>query len=195
MKKIAILLGIVAMYSCTCRIAISQVPPQYLLVDENCQAVLPDYTTDEYITVTDNCGIKSKIQTPSPGYVLTAVNQTVTVVIRATDNFGNFSEVSFTVTAKDEQPPTITPTGKLIADNWNVINSMYDTADRLTAEQEAYFDAHFDWEAAGIPVDMRPVDQYNKKVLSIMTPPAYVFTKEGTRFFLFESNKDTYIAK
>ena len=195
MKKIAILLGIVAMYSCTCQIAISQVPPQYLLVDENCQAVLPDYTTAEYITVTDNCGVKSTVQTPDPGYVLNAVNQTVTVVIRATDNFGNFSETSFTVTAKDEQPPVIKPTGKLVADNWNVINSMYDMADKLTAEQEAYFDAHFDWEAAGIPVDMRPIDQYNKKVLSIMTPPAYVFTKEGTRFFLFESNKDTYISK
>jgi hypothetical protein len=166
-----------------------------LLVDGNCQAVLPDYTTAEYITVTDNCGLKSVVQTPAPGYILDAVNQTVNVVIRATDNFGKYSEINFPVTAKDEQPPVITPTGKLIADNWNVINSMYDVADRLIAEQEAYFDTHFDWEAAGIPIEKRPINQYDSKILSMLVSPAHARTGDGGRMIWFESNKDTYISK
>lgn len=195
MKKIAILLGFVAMYSCTCQIAVSQVPPQYLLVDENCQAILPDYTTDEYITVTDNCGVKSKVQTPAPGYILDAANKTVEVTIRATDNFDNFSEIKFMVTAKDEQPPVISPTGDFIADAWNKIHGMYDVVERMVAEQEAYFDAHFDWDAAGIPVELRPLNQYDTKILSLLVSPAHAKTGYGGRLIWFESNKDTYIAK
>lgn len=192
MKKFALLMMVVLLASsCTC--LLSQIPPQYILVDENCQAVLPDYRT--MVEINDNCGIKDTIQTPAAGYILDAANQSVEVKIRAIDMFNNWSEVSFMVTAKDETPPTIKPTGDLLADNWEVINSMYDVADRLVAEQEQYFDEHFDWDAAGIPEDKRPIDQYNKKVLSILVSPAHATTGYGGRVFTYLSNADSYTVK
>lgn len=192
MKKfLGLIMVLLLASSCTCLIA--QIPPQYVLVGSNCQATLPDYVPQ--VTVTDNCQIASVVQTPAPGYILDAVNQSVEVTIRATDVFGNWSEVKFMVTAKDEQPPVITPTGSLIADNWNMINSMYDQADKMLAEQEAFFDANFNWDGAGIPEDLRPIDQYNQKVLSILTSPAHATTGYGGRIFTFLSNNDSFIAK
>lgn len=192
MKKALILFSVMLLASsCTC--LLSQIPPQYVLVNENCQAPLPDYIPQ--VTVTDNCGVATIIQTPEPGYILDAANQSVEVKIRATDVFGNFSEVSFMVTAKDETPPVIIPTGDLLTDNWLKINSMYDRADQMLAEQEAFFDANFDWEAAGIPEDKRPIDQYNQKVLSILVSPAHATTGYGGRIFTYMSNNDSYIVK
>jgi hypothetical protein len=147
------------------------------------------------VNITDNCGVKDTLQTPAPGYVLDAVNQSVEVTIRATDLFGNFSEVKFMVTAKDAKPPVITPTGDLLADNWKVIDLMYDQAELMLAEQEAFFDANFDWEAAGIPEDKRPTGQYDTKVLSVMSSPGHAKTGYGGRTYLFKSNNDEFIVK
>jgi hypothetical protein len=147
------------------------------------------------VNITDNCGVKDTLQTPAPGYVLDAVNQSVEVTIRATDLFGNFSEVKFMVTAKDAKPPVITPTGDLLADNWKVIDLMYDQAELMLAEQEAFFDANFDWEAAGIPEDKRPIGQYDTKVLSVMSSPGHAKTGYGGRTYLFKSNNDEFIVK
>lgn len=193
MRSLLIFLGLVVLCGCTCQVAISQIPPQYLTVDNNCQAVLPDYRT--MVNITDNCGVKDTLQTPAPGYVLDAVNQSVEVTIRATDLFGNFSEVKFMVTAKDAKPPVITPTGDLLADNWKVIDLMYDQAELMLAEQEAFFDANFDWEAAGIPEDKRPIGQYDTKVLSVMSSPGHAKTGYGGRTYLFKSNNDEFIVK
>jgi len=194
MRKLFILTIVMLLASsCTCLIA--QIPPQYLFVNQNCEAVLPDYTTDEYVKLEDNCSIKSITQTPAIGTVLTIANPEVIVTIRATDVFDLFTEVSFLVTLKDNQPPTITPTGNLLTDNWLKINSMYDAADRMLAEQEQYFDTNFDWEAAGIPEDQRPIGQYDEKVLSILTSPGHAKTGYGGRTFIFASNNDSYIVK
>lgn len=193
MRSLLIFLGLVVLCGCTCQVAISQISPQYLTVDNNCQAVLPDYRT--MVNITDNCGVKDTLQTPAPGYVLDAVNQSVEVTIRATDLFGNFSEVKFMVTAKDAKPPVITPTGDLLADNWKVIDLMYDQAELMLAEQEAFFDANFDWEAAGIPEDKRPTGQYDTKVLSVMSSPGHAKTGYGGRTYLFKSNNDEFIVK
>jgi len=169
---------------------LGQIPPQYLIVDQNCQAVLPNYVTQ--VTVSDNCEVASVVQTPAPGYILSAANQSVEVKIKATDVFGNFSEISFMVTAKDDKPPVITPTGDLIADNWNVINSMYDQAEQMLAEQEAFFDANFDWEAAGIPVELRPIDQFNTKMLLTWSYPR---DNGRERLFTYVSKNDTFVTK
>ena len=192
MKKI-ILLFMVTLLASSCTCLLSQIPPQYVMVGENCQAILPDYRS--MVEITDNCGIKDTIQTPAPGYILDAANQSVEVRIRAVDVFDNWSEVSFMVTAKDETPPVITPTGDLLTDNWLKINNMYDRADQMLAEQEAFFDANFDWVAAGIPEDKRPTDQYGKKVLNILTSPGHAATGYGGRIFTFLSNNDSYIVK
>lgn len=192
MKKLIILFTVVLLASsCTC--LIGQVPPQYILVGNDCQAALPDYRS--MLTITDNCGIKDTIQTPEAGYILSAVNQSVEVTIRATDQFGNWSEVKFMVTAKDDKPPVMIPKDELLSAGWEVINSMYDQADRLLAEQEQYFDETFDWEAAGIPEDKRPIGEYDKKVLNIIVSPAHATTGYGHRMITFVSNADSYIAK
>lgn len=194
MKKL-FLFTIVLLLASSCTCLIAQIPPQYIEVDTNCQAILPDYTTDEYIIVEDNCTLKSVTQTPGAGYVLTEPNQSVEVKIRATDMGDNFTEISFLVTAKDTKPPTITPTEKFLTDNWEVINNMYDVADRLVAEQEQYFDENFNWEASGIPIEKRPIAQYDKKVLNIITSPGHATTGYGSRVITFLSNNDSYIVK
>jgi len=190
MKKLFVLLAVLLLgSSCTC--LLSQIPPQYVMVGANCEAPLPNFVP--MVTVTDNCSIKSVVQTPVPGTILSVTNPTVTVVIRATDAFNNFSEVSFTVTAKDSQPPVITPTGDLLADNWLKINNMYDQADKMVAEQEAYFDATFDWSA--IPDSVRSDNQYNEKLMLTWTSPAHATTGYGSRVITFVSQNDTFTIK
>jgi len=188
MKKIVGFVMILLLASsCTCMLA--QIPPQYIEVGENCEALLPDYTTPEYVVVTDNCQIKSVTQDPVAGTILNASNPQVTVTITATDAFDNFTQVSFPVKAIDKQPPVITPTGEFLTDNWVKINSLYDQADQLVAEQEAYFDTNFDWEASGIPVELRPINQYDTKTLLTWS---YTLNDKRERLFTFISNNDTF---
>jgi len=192
MKKLFILF-VVMLLASSCNCLLSQIPPQYVFVGTDCEALLPNYIPQ--VTVSDNCGVASVVQTPVPGTILNATNPMVTVTIRATDTFGNFSEVSFTVTAKDLEPPLIIPSGDLLTDNWTKINNMYDQADRMVAEQEAFFDETFDWEAAGIPEELRTKDQYNKKMLLTWTSPAHATTGYGSRVFTFVSPNDTFQIK
>jgi len=190
MKKLLILFAVILLTSsCTC--LLSQIPPQYVFVGSNCEAVLPNYVP--MVVVSDNCGIQNVTQTPSPGTILNATNPMVTVKIRATDVFNNFTEVQFTVTAKDTVPPTIIPTGDLLTDNWTKINNMYDQADRMLAEQEEYFDATFDW--SGIPEELRTKDQYNNKMMLTWTSPRHATEGNGGRVFTFVSQNDTFTTK
>ena len=192
MKK-AFLLLIVVLLASSCTCLLSQIPPQTIPVNTNCQAVLPDYLP--MVPATDNCGLASVVQTPAAGYVLDAANQSVEVKIRATDLFGNFNEVSFMVTAVDTIKPVLSPSPELLSANWDTIHKVYDVADRLVAEQEQYFDENFDWEASGIPTDKRPIGQYDTKVLSILTSPGHAKTGYGSRTITFASNKDSFITK
>lgn len=156
---------------------------------DGCAAPLPDYIP--LVAVSDNCSIASVTQTPTAGFILNSTTQSTTVKIRATDVFGNWTEVSFHVTLVDTVKPVITWDGEAIAAaNWNIINSIYDQADRLLAAQETYFDTHFDWEASGIPEDLRPINQYGDKMLVTWTSPG---TRE--RLFTFVSPNDTFVIK
>lgn len=192
MKKL-FLLTIVVLLASSCTCLLSQIPPQTIPVNANCQAILPDYLP--MVPATDNCGLASVVQIPEAGYILDAANQSVEVTIRATDLFGNFNEVSFMVTAVDTIKPVLSPSPELLAANWDTIHKVYDVAERLVAEQEQYFDAHFDWEAAGIPEDKRPINQYDTKMLSVITSPAHAKTGYGSRVILFKSNNDEFIVK
>ncbi len=200
MKKLLIF-AIVMLLASSCTCMLAQVPPQYIEVEANCEAVLPDYTigwntdTAKYVKVTDNCQIKSVTQDPVAGTILNAINPQVTVTITATDVFDNFTQVTFIVKTVDKIGPVILIQGGFLTENWDTINNMYDQADRLLAEQEAFFDANFDWDAAGIPIELRPTGQYDKKVLTIMTSPAHATTGYGGRFIMYQSNNDSFIAK
>jgi hypothetical protein len=112
MKKfIGFIMVLLLASSCTCLIA--QIPPQYIEVVANCEAVLPDYTegwntdTAKYVKISDNCQIKSVTQDPVAGTLLNATNPQVTVTITATDVFDNFTQVTFIVKAVDKIAPVI----------------------------------------------------------------------------------------
>jgi len=75
---------------------------QTVFVDEDCSAVLGDYTS--LASVDDNCSV-SVLQTPAPG---TSVELgTTTVTLTATDLAGNTSSCSFDVAVEDNSSPTI----------------------------------------------------------------------------------------
>ncbi|MEN8121991.1 MAG: T9SS type A sorting domain-containing protein, partial [Bacteroidota bacterium] len=73
--------------------------------DVNCEAVLPDYTSN--VMATDNCDASLEVtQSPLAGAtILGATNQ---VTLTVTDDAGNFIDVSFNVEVIDNTDPTIT---------------------------------------------------------------------------------------
>lgn len=80
---------------------------QTIDAEDNCQAIIPDYTGD--VTATDNCDTDLDItQTPAPGSTLFSTSQIIT--LRATDEAGNFAEVSFDLERVDVTDPVITST-------------------------------------------------------------------------------------
>jgi len=73
--------------------------------DENCEAVLPDYTGE--VMATDNCDTMLTIsQEPVPGTIISGITNTITLT--ATDDADNFDEISFNVEVADNTPPDIT---------------------------------------------------------------------------------------
>lgn len=129
MKKAIFLLSIVLSSCSTCMIG--QIPSQYLYVDSTCGAALPDYLTK--INVTDNCQVVSVEQTPSPGSWLTV--PTTTVLIRATDNFNNRTDMMFTLTLIDTIPTITVTDTTLITKAYDVADSLYDIAEKIIAQQ------------------------------------------------------------
>jgi hypothetical protein len=73
-------------------------------VDENCEAALPDYTTE--IQVSENCPNVTITQSPAAGTIYT-VDEVITVTVTATDNAGNTSTCVFDVVVEDNIAPTI----------------------------------------------------------------------------------------
>jgi hypothetical protein len=73
-------------------------------VDENCEAALPDYTTE--IQVSENCPNVTITQSPAAGTIYT-VDEVITVTVTATDNAGNTSTCVFDVVVEDTIAPTI----------------------------------------------------------------------------------------
>ena len=80
---------------------------QTLDANTSCEAILPDYTGS--LTATDNCDTGLDIvQSPVPGTTISGT--TNFVVLKATDDAGNFAEVSFNVEVQDNTKPIITST-------------------------------------------------------------------------------------
>ncbi len=80
---------------------------QTIDANDNCQAIIPDFTGD--VTAIDNCDLDLAVsQSPAPGSTLFANIQQIT--LRVTDDAGNFSEVSFDLERVDVTNPVITST-------------------------------------------------------------------------------------
>lgn len=95
---------------CNC---LSQIPPQYIYIDEDCKAVLPDYR--DFFEFSDNCAVKDTIQLPAPGTPLTIIlNPISTVEIVIRDYSNNTDFVQFDVILVDTIPPIITPKTMLL---------------------------------------------------------------------------------
>ncbi|NPA67877.1 MAG: T9SS type A sorting domain-containing protein [Chlorobi bacterium] len=79
---------------------------QFVDADENCEAILPDYTGN--VIVNDDCDTDLTItQDPVAGTTFSGLK---TVTLTVTDDYGNTDEVSFGVRTKDVSPPVITST-------------------------------------------------------------------------------------
>ena len=188
MKKMILILFAAIMTSCTC--VMSQIPSQSLYVDQSCGAALPDYRLR--MTFTDNCQIDTVEQTPTPGSWLT--QRYNTVLIRAIDNFQNHTDVLFSVELIDTIGPALVRWDTtLITDAFEKISTLYNVADRMLAYEEMWFDANFDWAAAGIPDSLQPTNEYFNKVMLTWSSPGLAFGLPGSRIHTFVTPGDTLI--
>ena len=121
MKKLLILLAFI-LSGCSC--LLSQVPPQTIYVNENCQVILPDYR--DSVIVTENCEGYTLEQTPDPGTILDINSPAIGVEVIATDAFGNKSNtLVIPVILVDTIPPILEwPQGQ-IAMNDEQMNWLY----------------------------------------------------------------------
>ena len=79
---------------------------QTLMLDDDCEASLPDYTS--VASTSDNCSTSITVdQTPTPGTTVSGAGA-MTVTLTADDGNGNTATCSFTVIKQDNTPPTIT---------------------------------------------------------------------------------------
>ena len=179
MKKLLFLLSVVIFSSCGC--LMSQIPPQYLYVDETCGAALPDYLSK--VQATDNCGIDTLWQSPTMGTWLT--EPATTVLIRAIDKFGNFTDMMFTVQLLDTVPPVITVTDTtLIGVAYDYIDNLYDTAERMLARQVWF-------EESIAPDSLWTDDDFCSSTMLTWTDACKAFTGEGLRVHTFISSADS----
>ena len=183
MKKLLFLLSIVLLSSCSC--LMSQIPAQYLYVDQSCGAAMPDYLSK--IRVTDNCEIDTVWQSPTRGTWLTQPANNA--MIRAIDRFGNHTDVLFTVNLIDTVPPVIEIVDStLITDVYGKIDAVYNIADRMLARTDL-------WNTSQIPDSIPVYEDYWNDVLVCWTDPGHAFTGEGMRIWTFVQPGDTLIIR
>jgi hypothetical protein len=102
MKKFLLAVLPMFLYGCC---ALSQIPPQVVYVDQNCQAALPDYRLS--VVASDNCGDVTLMQFPEPGTILGADTPALDVTIQGVDRFGLITEITVPVTLIDTIPPIL----------------------------------------------------------------------------------------
>ena len=172
MKKLLFLLSVILLSSCTC--IMSQVPDQYLYVDQSCGAALPDYLLK--VTATDNCAIDTIWQSPTRGTWLT--QPATTVLIRAIDNFGNHTDLMFTVHLLDTVPPKITADTTMLVNAYGHIDNLYNTAERMLARQVWF-------EESTAPDSLMADGDFMNDYLVCYTAPGKAWGLDGFRVWTF----------
>ena len=99
MKRLALFALAVILYGCGC---LAQIPNQFVFVDSNCVATLPDYS--DLVVATDNCELAGITQIPAPSV---QIENTTMVEMLASDVSGNTSSVFFNVILMDTIPPSM----------------------------------------------------------------------------------------
>jgi len=196
MKKLFLLLFPLFFVSCTC--VFSQIPPQVIYAGADCSAPLPDYRLR--VVASDNCEISQVVQTPVPGYMMTAANKTVSVEIRAEDASKNFNKVTFQVLLVDTIRPKFTIDPNMLA--WEAspaVGELYDIADRIIAKSvddldKAIADSSLSWSPMypGLSNVWRD-SSYYKDMMITWTGKGHAVTGEGHRYFTFVQDADSII--
>ena len=125
MKRVIGFLVVAVFTACTC---LSQIPDQLVYVDQNCEAILPDYTPD--VIVSDNCDATTVTQFPTPGTLLAGDQPVVIVTITALDMVGNAVSLGFNALLIDTISPTIEAGPGLLSynlDSFGKIQTLYHT--------------------------------------------------------------------
>lgn len=118
MKKLLIL-SLILFTGCKC--ILSQIPPQTIYVDENCQGTIPDYTL--VVTVSDNCPGVLLSQSPTAGTILDVNTPSADVVVTATDAFNNKTSITIPVILIDTIPPLLEfPIGQANMTEQDIVN-------------------------------------------------------------------------
>jgi len=113
---------------------LSQIPTQYAYVDEDCNAILPDFLP--MVIVGDNCNVVSVTQIPMSGIVISATTQ---VEIAAIDEMGNEKSVFFDVVIIDTIAPTIELNPDWVGHTTEEVMEMYKVFYGWVQEQGDYY--------------------------------------------------------
>lgn len=108
---------ILVLTSCSC---FSQLPTQYIYVDEDCSALLPDYRG--MVIVTDNCQVSDVVQEPEAGQIIAGG---IEVKLTAMDLQGNLNSMTFLVTVLDTIAPLMIANPDWVGYTDSEIGSMY----------------------------------------------------------------------
>lgn len=123
MKTLLLILSVIFLSGCSC--ILSQIPPQTVYANDNCQGFIPDYRP--MIVISDNCpdGVVL-VQMPLPGTIVDDVHPSITVNIWGDDASGNRSNViEIPVLLIDTVPPILSwPEGQ-IAMTETDLNNVY----------------------------------------------------------------------
>ncbi|MFK7933655.1 MAG: HYR domain-containing protein [Saprospiraceae bacterium] len=108
---------------------------QTLLVDNNCQASVPNFSN--ILTLSDNCSTNNNItivQNPMVGTILNGHNTTENIIITITDEAGNQDQCSFQVVLKDEIAPMLNcPADQVLATNGTCMATLPDYRGQASA--------------------------------------------------------------
>lgn len=85
-------------------IILSEIEEQFISLDDNCEASVPDYTSS--VSTSDNCDPNVQIlQSPEVGEIISGDENLITIT--ATDYAGNYSQIDFNIVAFDDLEPTL----------------------------------------------------------------------------------------
>jgi hypothetical protein len=135
-----------------------------LIADQNCKAVLPNYALTA--RVTGGCLGYSITQTPAAGTILTATNQTIQVVLKATGTNNKSTTTTFPVNLIDTITPQFLPIADLIDTLQKRSDQIYDIADKMVGQMETLANKAIPWDQYP---GMHATNNFQDKMLMVVS--------------------------